>query len=517
VVKSARVMKKAVEVLVPYLDSDKESGISKSKGRILLATVKGDVHDIGKNIVGVVLGCNNFDVIDMGVMVPADKLLERARKENVDIVGLSGLITPSLDEMVHVASEMERQEFTIPLLIGGATTSRLHTAIRIEPVYHGTTVHVRDASRSVKVASNLINTEKFTDYANDIKREYENIRQEYNRKRSAQKLISISEARQRKWPVDWNEYSPCPPKSFEVTVLDNYSIEELIPYIDWTPFFLAWDLHASYPRILEHKKYGKQAKELFNDANMQLKRIVDSQTLQAKAVFGLLPANASGDDIEIYTDNNRSKTIITIHHLRQQIKKPAGKYYECLTDFIAAKESGVEDYVGAFVVTVQSQTEMLNNNNSKNEDDYDCIMLRLLSDRLVEAFAERLHQRVRKEFWGYAEDENLTKEELLKEQYTGIRPAAGYPACPDHTEKQLLFDLLDVEKNIGVELTENFAMKPPSSISGWYFSHPESHYFALRQIDRDQVIDYAKRKGMSVEEIERWLSPNLSYSSSEKS
>ncbi len=511
VVKSARVMKKAVSVLEPFLEAKKLSGVSQSNGKILLATVKGDVHDIGKNIVGVMLSCSNYEVIDMGVMTPAEKLLETARKENVDLIGLSGLITPSLDEMIHIASEMERQDFTMPLLIGGATTSRVHTAVKIAPVYHGATVYVPDASRSVQVVNNLLNRDNKLEFITRMKQEYEEIRRKRESEQAKKNLLPLYEARKCKTPIDWKGYNPKRPGMTGIKIFEDYKIDELIPYINWQMFFLAWNLPGQYPAVFEHKKYGKQAKELFSDANKMLQYIVDDKMLTVKAVFGLFPANAIGDDIEIYTDDNRSDSLGIIHNLRQQVEKNQGKTYSCLTDFITPEDSGIKDYIGAFAVTAGFGVEKFTADFMSTKDDYKSIMIKLLADRLAEAFAERLHERIRTEFWGYAKDENLSKEELISGKYIGIRPAPGYPSCPDHTEKRILFDLLDVEKNIGVELTEYFAMKPAASVSGWYFSHPESHYFSLGQIGKDQVIDYARRKGMSVAEVERWLTPNLFY------
>jgi len=511
VVRSARVMKKAVSVLEPFLEVNRFPGANKSNGKILLATVKGDVHDIGKNIVGVILGCNNYEIIDMGVMIPAEKILETARKENVDMIGLSGLITPSLDEMAHISSEMERQGFTIPLLIGGATTSRVHTAVKISPAYHGAVVYVPDASRSVQIVSNLLNKNNRQEFITRTNQEYEEIRQKREIEQAKKNLLPLNEARKRKTSIDWQSYKPKQPGMTGIKIFENYKIDELIPYIDWQMFFLAWKLPGQYPAIFEHKKYGKQAEELFADANRMLKRIVNDKLLTAKAVFGIFPANAIGDDIKIYTDDNRSDSLGVVHNLRQQVEKPAGKSYDCLTDFIAPENSGIKDYIGAFAVTAGFGVEKFTADFKNKQDDYKSIMIKLLADRLAEALAEKLHERIRKEFWAYAKGENLSKEELISGKYIGIRPAPGYPSCPDHTEKRLLFDLLDVEKNIGIELTENFAMKPVASVCGWYFSHPESHYFSLGQIGRDQVDDYARRKGMSVTEVERWLAPNLFY------
>ena len=511
VVKSARVMKKSVAVLLPYMEAEKEQGASGSNGRILLATVKGDVHDIGKNIVGIVLACNNYEIIDLGVMVPAEKILETARKEDVDIIGLSGLITPSLDEMVHVAREMERQNFEVPLLIGGATTSRVHTAVKIEPTYHGSTVHVMDASRSVGVVGNLLSKDKSTAFAAHIRSQYDDVRREHAGRKEATALISIEEARENKTPIEWQNYTPTQPKSPGITIFDNYPIEELVNYIDWTPFFQAWELPGRYPRILEYEHVGKQARDLFNDANQLLRRIIDEKLLTARAVIGLWPANSIGDDIEIYADEDRKKTIGIAHGLRQQKEQKPGRFNTCLSDFVAPKSTGIADYFGAFVVSAGFGADELAKSFKSKNDDYNAIMTKVLADRLAEALAERMHQRVRREFWGYAANEELDNEALIAEKYTGIRPAPGYPACPDHTEKRLLFDLLNAQKDIGVELTESFAMHPAAAVSGWYFSHPKSHYFGVGKIDRDQVADYARRKGMPIEEMEKWLAPNLFY------
>ena len=511
VVKSARVMKKAVAVLLPYMEAETAQGVSSNGGKILLATVKGDVHDIGKNIVGIVLACNNYDVIDLGVMVSAEKILDTARREDVDIIGLSGLITPSLDEMVHVAREMERQHFDIPLLIGGATTSRVHTAVRIEPEYHGPTVHVMDASRCVRIVSNLLNADKSAAYAEHVRSQYDEVRQEHQRRHEATALLSIEEARENRFPIEWNGYLPPRPKTPGITVFKHYPIEELLHYIDWTPFFQAWELPGRYPRILEYERVGKQARDLFHDANRLLERIVKEKLLTAKAVIGLWPAHASGDDIDVFADNSRGALLGTVHGLRQQKEKKPGRYNTCLSDFVAPQDTNVEDYLGAFVVSAGFGANETASEFKKNHNDYDAIMIRVLADRLAEALAERMHERVRKEFWGYAAGEKLDNEDLIAEKYAGIRPAPGYPACPDHTEKRLLFDMLHAEENIGVRLTDSFAMQPAASVSGWYFSHAKSHYFGVGKIDRDQVIDYARRKKMSVAEIEKWLAPNLFY------
>ena len=515
VVKSARVMKKAVAYLTPYIEAEKaRTGAgNNSKGRILLATVKGDVHDIGKNIVGVVLGCNNFDIIDRGVMVPADKILVRAREEGADIIGLSGLITPSLDEMVHVAREMERQGFAVPLLIGGATTSKTHTAVKVEPHYSGPVVHVLDASRAVGVASNLLSEDENlrSNFVLDIKKDYERVREQRGNRQSAKKYISLEQARANKLRPGGAGYQPPRPRFPGIRVFDDYSIEELSGYIDWTPFFSSWQLAGKFPAILEDEVVGTEAQKLYNDARSMLRRIIDEGWLTARAVFGLFPANTvNDDDIEVYADEERHEVLATLHMLRQQRQKAPGLPNLSLCDFLMEKGAG-EDYLGMFAVTAGIGIEEHVKRFEANHDDYHAILLKALADRLAEAFAERLHQRVRREFWGYASDENLDNDALIAEKYRGIRPAPGYPACPEHTEKGTLWKLLDVEKNTGMKLTESYAMYPAASVSGWYFSHPESKYFGLGDIGKDQVEDYARRKGMSVEEVERWLAPVLNY------
>jgi 5-methyltetrahydrofolate--homocysteine methyltransferase len=513
VVKSARVMKKAVAHLIPYIEEEKaQRGERESKGKIVMATVKGDVHDIGKNIVGVVLGCNNYEVIDLGVMVPATTILDTARQEDADIIGLSGLITPSLDEMVHVAKEMEREDLDLPLLIGGATTSRVHTAIRIEPTYRGPTIHVKDASRSVGVMSSLLNQDKRDEFARAIREEYALIRTTRGERQSRAKMLTLADARKRKFGVQWDDYVPPRPVVTGIQVFDDYPLAMLVDYIDWTPFFIAWELRGKFPRILEDEVVGKEAGKLFEDAQALLGRIVDEKLLTAKAVIGLFPANAVGDDdIEVYTDERRTEVLTVLHHLRQQSEKPSGRPHRCLSDFIAPKQTGVADYIGAFAVTAGIGTDELCAAFEKEHDDYNSIMTKALADRLAEAFAEQMHERVRKEFWGYVPDEASSNEDRIAEKYAGIRPAPGYPACPDHTEKRSLFDLLNVEENTGIGLTENLAMFPAASVSGWYFSHPESRYFSLGKIDRAQVEDYARRKGFEFKAMERWLAPNLAY------
>lgn len=512
VVKSARVMKKSVAYLTPYIEAQKAASGASAKGKILLATVKGDVHDIGKNIVGVVLGCNNYEIIDLGVMVPANKILQEAREQKVDIIGLSGLITPSLDEMTHVAKEMERLGFEIPLLIGGATTSKTHTAVKIEPHYSGPVVHVLDASRSVSVASTLLSTDENarSNFILDTREGYEKIRQARVGRQSVKKYISLDQARYNKAPLDWATYTPPEPPFLGVKSFLQYDLEELTAYIDWTPFFSSWQLSGKFPAILKDEVVGSEAQKLYNDARSMLRRIIDEGWLEARAAIGLFPANSVGDDIEVYTDKSRTQIQTTLRNLRQQRKKAPGLANFCLSDFIAPK-GRVEDYIGAFAVTAGVGIEKQIARFKADHDDYHAIMLKALADRLVEAFAERMHERIRREFWAYATEETLDNQALIAEKYRGIRPAPGYPACPEHTEKRRLWQLLDVETLTGIQLTESCAMYPAASVSGWYFSHPESKYFGLGQIGKDQVIDYAKRKGMRPEEAERWLAPVLNY------
>jgi 5-methyltetrahydrofolate--homocysteine methyltransferase len=487
VVKSARVMKKAVAYLLPFIEQEKldnpDGKASSSAGKVLMATVKGDVHDIGKNIVGVVLACNNFEIVDMGVMVPAQDIIRKAREINADIIGLSGLITPSLDEMVHFAKEMEREGFTIPLMIGGATTSRIHAAVKVAPNYSGPVIHVLDASRSVGVCSTLLNEQNKQAYVEDIRREYDN-----------------------NFQIDLEQLAP-KPAFLGRKVIEDFPLEELVPYIDWTPFFHTWELRGSYPKIFDDKVVGDEAKKLYNDAQVLLNRIVQEKLLTAKAVIGFWPANAIGDDIRLDVEGQP----VTIHTLRQQGEKVAGEPYYALSDFIAPKESGKADYFGGFALTAGLGCDELVAEFEQNHDDYNSIMAKALADRLAEAFAEKLHELVRTEYWGYAAGEHLSNQELIKEQYVGIRPAPGYPACPDHTEKETLFALLDAEKQIGLKLTESYAMYPTAAVSGFYFAHPQSRYFGLGKITKDQVAEYAERKGMSLEDTERWLGPNLAY------
>jgi 5-methyltetrahydrofolate--homocysteine methyltransferase len=510
VVKSARVMKKAVAHLVPYIEAEK-SADARTKGRILMATVKGDVHDIGKNIVGVVLACNNYEVIDLGVMVPAMKILEEAKKHRVDIIGLSGLITPSLDEMAHVAREMQREGFEVPLLIGGATTSRVHTAVKIAPNYPSPVIWVKDASRGVGVASNLLSTDLRADFVAKVQAEYDEVRARHAGKQAHVRMLTLAEARANKAKIDWSTYTPPAPGRLGIHTLRNYPLDELARYIDWTPFFITWELHGKYPAILKDAKVGAEAGRLHHDAQAMLKRIVADRSLTANGVIGLFPANSVGDDdIEVYVDESRRGLRTTLHTLRQQDEKPPGRPNRALADFVAPKETGKKDYIGAFALCVIGAEELAKQHEASH-DDYSAIMVKSLADRLAEALAERLHERVRKEFWGYASGESLDNEALIREEYQGIRPAPGYPACPDHTEKGLLFQLIEATKNAGVRLTESYAMWPAAAVSGLYFSHPDSQYFAVGKLARDQVEDYARRKGMDVAAVEKWLSPNLGY------
>ena len=506
VVKSARVMKKAVAHLQPYIEEEK-SDDAKSNGKILLATVKGDVHDIGKNIVGVVLQCNNFEVIDLGVMVPAATILQTAKDENVDMIGLSGLITPSLDEMVHVAKEMERQGFDIPLLIGGATTSKAHTAVKIEQNYHAPVAYVPNASRAVGVCQRLLNKTSREIYAQELAKEYDTVREQHARKKPRSKPVTLAQARENAFKPDFTTL-PVKPASLGVTPV-TADLATLRNYIDWTPFFLTWSLAGKYPRILEDEVVGEQAQSLFNDANAMLDKIIEENSLQAKGVIGLFPANRVNDDVEIYTDESRNQIQGVAHHLRQQTLKDKFANY-CLADFVAEKSSGINDYVGAFAVTGGIGEDELADSYIQTGDDYNGIMVKAVADRLAEAFAEYLHEQVRKHYWGYAADESLSNEELIREKYQGIRPAPGYAACPEHTEKQLIWDLLSAEQHTGMKLTESYAMWPGASVSGWYFAHPDAKYFAVAKIQADQVEDYATRKGWTLEEAEKWLGPNLS-------
>jgi 5-methyltetrahydrofolate--homocysteine methyltransferase len=514
VVKSARVMKKGVARLVPYLEAEQVG--TEGKGKILLATVKGDVHDIGKNIVGVVLQCNGYEIVDLGVMVPAERILAAAREENVDVIGLSGLITPSLDQMVHVAAEMERLGFELPLLVGGATTSKAHTAVKIEERYSGAAVHVLDASRAVGVVSKLLDAGRRDEFLKETRTEYEQVRQRRAQRTARTELLAISEARARGFDGGWAGYEPPTPSRPGVRIVDDISVEELRPYIDWTPFFQAWELHGKYPAILEDDTVGEHARSLLADAEEMLDRMVREGAVTPRAVVGLLPANADGDDIRVYdtppsnSGASAPATIATIHTLRQQFAKGERKNL-ALSDFIAPHDSGRSDWIGAFAVTAGRAAEEMAARLEAEHDDYAAIMVKALADRLAEALAELMHLRVRADFWGYADDESLDNRALISENYRGIRPAPGYPACPDHTEKQTLFELLDVEANIGISLTESYAMTPGASVSGWYFSHPEARYFGIGRLGADQIADYAQRKGWSVQEAERWLAPNLGY------
>jgi len=510
VVKSARVMKKSVAWLEPHLEAEKAGCAVETQGKILMATVKGDVHDIGKNTVGVVLQCNNYEVIDLGVMVPAEKILETARAKNVDIIGLSGLITPSLDEMVHVAKEMKRQGFTIPLMIGGATTSKAHTAVKIEPQYEHGAIYVADASRAVGVASTLLSDEHKGGFLDTVRAEYEEVRQRRAGKDEARNLIPISDARANPTPVDWESFAAVAPARPGITVLD-IPIAELVDFIDWTFFFHAWQLKGRFPKILDDAEKGEEARKLYEDARAMLGKIMEEGWLKAKAVVGLFPANSEGDDVVLYTDESRKEALTTLHFLRKQGKQPQGHYNECLSDYIAPLSSGKRDYIGGFACTAGIGIDDKVTEFEKDHDDYSALMLKALADRLAEALAEWLHRKVRTELWGYAADEELDNEALIAEQYQGIRPAMGYPASPDHTEKDLLWELLDAEATTGIWLTESKAMVPTAAVSGLYFAHPDARYFAVGKLNRDQVEDYAQRKAMPLPEMERWLAPNLAY------
>ena len=511
VVKSARVMKQSVAYLLPFMENEKKNE-NLSKGKILLATVKGDVHDIGKNIVGVVLQCNNFDVIDLGVMVPCQKIIDTVISENVDLIGLSGLITPSLDEMCFVASELSRNKIDRPLLIGGATTSKIHTAIKIAPLYSNGVCHVTDASKAVTVASKLISKNKCRPFIEELNREYSNLRTSYFKKDN-KKENSIEKCRKNKFKFDWKSYKPHAPKLLGLKTDYKISVEKIEKFIDWKPFFQSWELHGNFPEILNDEKVGKAAKDLWNDAQKMLERLKKNKIISPSAVIGFWPANSDGDDILIFKDNSRKKILKKLHFLRQQVSRENSKRPNfCLSDFVSPTSSKIKDFIGGFLVTAGDGIEKLSKEYENKKDDYNAIMVKALGDRIAEALAEMMHAEVRKKYWGYAKEENLSNEQLIKENYTGIRPAPGYPACPDHTEKSTLFELLEVSKNLKVELTESFAMSPASSVSGLYFSHPESSYFGVGKINKDQVLDYANRKGVAVEDIEKWLGPNLSYS-----
>ena len=511
VVKSARVMKKAVACLTPFMEEEQEAAGTSSAGKILLATVKGDVHDIGKNIVGVVLGCNNYEIIDLGVMAPCNRILETAREEGVDIIGLSGLITPSLDEMVHVASEMEREGFKLPLLIGGATTSRAHTAVKIEPKYSEPTIHVLDASSAVGVVGSLLSDDLRDDLASSTRQEYEKIRSEHEADRGPA-IIPIGKARANRLRIDWEASELAPPSFLGIREFQQYPLEEIRTQIDWTPFFTAWEMKGAYPKILDDPRSGEEAGKLFDDAQDLLDSIIEEGSLKANGVVGLFRANSAGDDIELYRDEDRNEALCVFHTLRQQRQKSPGQFNAALADFIAPKDSGIEDFIGAFAVTTGLGADELVARFKQDHDDYNAILVKALADRLAEAFAEQLHERVRKELWGYSPDEDFDNDSLIREAYQGIRPAPGYPACPDHTEKATIWSLLEVEDRAGIQLTESSAMLPAASVSGLYFAHPKSRYFGVGRIGKDQVEDYAHRKGFGIGEAEKWLSPSLGYS-----
>jgi 5-methyltetrahydrofolate--homocysteine methyltransferase len=509
VVKSARVMKKAVAYLLPYIEAEKD-GKQQAAGKILMATVKGDVHDIGKNIVGVVLACNNYEIIDLGVMVPPEKIIETALREQVDIIGLSGLITPSLDEMIYIAQELKRQNMDTPLMIGGATTSKAHTAVKISPELDSTVVHVNDASRAVTVAGSLLNKENAPLYKETIRKEYEIFRAKFLDRQETKEHIDLATARAKKLQLDWEAFTPFKPNQLGVQIIENQDLDALVPFIDWSPFFRSWDLHGHYPAILNDPIVGEQAVELFADAQVILSEILEKKLLTAKAVFGLFPANCvNDDDIEVYVDETRDTVAGTFLTLRQQIKKREGKTNLALADFIAPKGSGKNDYIGSFCVSTGFGTAELAKAYEEANDDYNAIMVKALADRFAEAFAEFLHKEVRTTHWGYAVNENLDNAALIKESYKGIRPAPGYPACPDHLEKNTIWELLQVEENIGVILTESLAMWPAASVSGYYFAHPEAQYFGVGKITRDQLESFSKRKQLPIEEAEKWLRPNL--------
>ena len=508
VVKSARVMKKAVAYLLPYIEAAKTDGSSNSAGKILMATVKGDVHDIGKNIVGVVLACNNFEIIDLGVMVPPEKIIKTAVDENVDIIGLSGLITPSLDEMVFLAQELKRLNINIPLLIGGATTSKAHTAVKIFPEIDSPVVHVNDASRAVGVASNLISKDLKEDYWKEISKDYTEFRERFLNKKSEKRYIDYKTAKNNNLIIDFDKYKPSVPNQLGIEIIEEISLETLVPYIDWSPFFNTWGLHGKYPDIFDYDLTGKQARELFEDGQVMLNKILKEKSLKAKAIFGLFPANSVGDDIEVY-DQEKTKTLAKFLTLRQQLKKKEGEPNIALSDFIAPKDSEIEDYIGCFCVSTGFGSDELSKAYEDKIDDYSSIMVKAIADRLAEAYAEYLHKEIRTNKWGYVRNEDLDNKELIKESYKGIRPAPGYPACPDHLEKETIWKLLDVENAIGVKLTESLAMWPASSVSGYYFANEKSKYFGLGNINEDQLIDYAKRKNIDIEKARKWLSPNL--------
>ena len=508
VVKSARVMKKAVAHLQPFIEAEK-TGLKESSGKVLMATVKGDVHDIGKNIVSVVLACNNFEIIDLGVMVPPELILQKAQEENVDVIGLSGLITPSLDEMVYVAKEMNRIGLKIPLLIGGATTSKAHTAVKIAPQGNSPIIHVNDASRAVTIVNKLLSENKNKIYTAEIAAEYQSFREKFLDRISSKSYIDLKTARNRKYNIDWEVFRPVVPKSLGLNTIEDQDLQQLVSYVDWSPFFRSWDLHGKYPDILNDEIVGQEATSLFIDAQNMLQKIIDEKWLTAKACFGLFPANSQEDDILIYDTENIKEEKFRLITLRQQLQKRAGQPNLALADFVAPKAKGVKDYIGTFCVSTGFGVQEIAERFEKENDDYNSIMIKALADRLAEAFAEFLHREIRTRYWGFSPEESLTNEELIKERYKGIRPAPGYPACPDHLEKQTLWELMDVEKNIGVTLTESYAMWPAASVSGYYFAHPEAKYFGLGKIKEDQLIDYSKRKNIPIEEARKWLNPNL--------
>jgi 5-methyltetrahydrofolate--homocysteine methyltransferase len=511
VVKSARVMKKAVAYLVPFIEAQKSGSEMKSNGKILLATVKGDVHDIGKNIVGVVLGCNNYEVIDLGVMNPAEKIIQIAKEKNVDVIGLSGLITPSLEEMTHVAAELTRENFNIPLLIGGATTSAVHTAVKIAPAYQGLTVYVLDASRAVGVVSQLLNKKQIAKFSEKVKKEQQNQVKMHHKKHGDRTLLPIEEARRRRYKIDWMNTSIAEPKFLGIKHFDDYPIEKILDRIDWTPFFHTWELKGRYPDILDDKRVGNEAQKLFDDAQTMIEKVVIEKWLTAKAVIGIFRANSVGDDIELFSDDKREHVLTMFHTLRQQNDKGSDRPDRALSDYIAPKDSGQSDYIGAFALTTGLGIKKVLKRFEDEHDDYSSILLQAVADRLAEAMAEHLHERIRKEFWGYASDENMSNDELIKEKYNGIRPAPGYPACPDHSEKQIIFDLLSVSEHTGMSLTESFAMDPAASVCGYYFAHPEAKYFGVGKLTKDQVIEYARRKGVDLALMEKWLATSLGY------
>ncbi len=510
VVKSARVMKKSVAQLLPWFEREPGEAV-RSNGKIVMATVKGDVHDIGKNIVGVVLQCNNFEVIDLGVMVPAERILETARREGADMIGLSGLITPSLDEMVHVAREMKRQGFEVPLLIGGATTSPAHTAVRIDPEYEGPVAYVKDASRAVGVCQSLATPDQRDETTRRLKAEHAAKREQHRGRKVKAPAFSLPEARANRYRCDWAAYRPPVPKFAGVRSFDNVPLEELVRYVDWMPFFNAWEFAGKFPDVLTDPVVGEAASNLYADARRMLKQLISERWVRASGVIGFFPANSVDEDIEVYADESRNEVAWRLHHLRQQKPKPAGQPHFALSDFVAPRDSGVADWIGAFAVTTGIGLDEKVREFEARHDDYGAIMLKALADRLAEALAERMHERARREFWGYAPEERFTNDDLVREKYRGIRPAPGYPACPDHTEKGTLWQMLDVERNAGIHLTESYAMHPAAAVSGWYFSHPEATYFAVGKIDSDQVADYARRKGITLAEATRWLAPSIGY------